>query len=365
MDGVGRATVGVIVNPLAGKDIRRLVAQASHTPDTAKIGIVRRAVIAAAESGARHILLAADPHHLARRAVEGLNLTATVELLDEPVSGSRRDTVHAAAAMGRRRVGAVIALGGDGTCRDVAMGWPDIPLIAISTGTNNVFPAALDATAAGCAAGLVASGAVPIAAVGRKAKRVSVRIETLANGASTPDRPIDDLALVEVALIATTFVGARAVTDPTTIRMVVAAFATPMGTGLSALAGRAHPMGRWDDGGVMVRVGPGGRRLRLPIAPGTFTDVELAEVTPLAVGQCVQMVGPGVLAFDGERDRRLAANQRAILCIDTDGPIVIDVERTLALAAEAGLFDLPPRLPHTFSTHSEQHKHDTETFDGH
>ncbi len=365
MDGIRSAAVGVIVNPLAGKDIRRLVAQASHTPDTAKIGIVRRAVIAAAESGARHILLAADPHHLARRAVDGLNLGATVELLDEPVSGSRRDTVGAAAAMWKREVGAVITLGGDGTCRDVAMGWPDVPLIAISTGTNNVFPSALDATAAGCAAGLVASGAVSLAAVGRRAKRVSVHVEALATREPASAHPSDDLALVEVALIDTTFVGARAVTDPTTIRMVVAAFATPMGTGLSALAGRAHPVGRWDDGGVVVRLGPGGRRLRLPIAPGTFTDVDLAEVMPLAVGQCVEMVGPGVLAFDGERDRRLAHGQRAILRVEVAGPIVIDVERTLALAAEARLFDLPSRSVHTRSTHSELHKHDTETFDGH
>ena len=29
---------------------------------------------------------------------------------------------------------AIVALGGDGTCRDVATGWPDAPLIAISTG---------------------------------------------------------------------------------------------------------------------------------------------------------------------------------------------------------------------------------------
>ena len=364
MDGTGPAVVGVIVNPLAGKDIRRLVAQASHTPDTAKIGIVRRAVIAAAESGARHILLAADPHHLARRAVEGLDLAATVELLDLRVSGSRRDTVRAAAAMWKRDVGAVIALGGDGTCRDVAMGWPDVPLIAISTGTNNVFPSALDATAAGCAAGLVASGAVPLATVGRRAKRVSVRIEVLAHAEPQPD-PTDDLALVEVALIDTTFVGARAVTDPTTIRSVVAAFATPMGTGLSALAGRAHPVGRWDDGGVMVRLGPGGRRLRLPIAPGTFTDIDLAEVVPLSLGQCIEMVGPGVLAFDGERDRRLTHGQRVALSVDAAGPIVIDVELTLALAAQAGLFDQPIQSPQPRSIHSEQHKHDTETFDGH
>ena len=40
---------------------------------------------------------------------------------------------------------------------------PDAPLIAISTGTNNVFPTALDGTTAGVAAALVATGSIDIA----------------------------------------------------------------------------------------------------------------------------------------------------------------------------------------------------------
>ena len=60
--------VGVIANPLAGKDVRRLVTAASHTSDAAKIGIVRRVAIAAAESGARSVLLADDGAVLAAPA---------------------------------------------------------------------------------------------------------------------------------------------------------------------------------------------------------------------------------------------------------------------------------------------------------
>ena len=44
--------VGIIVNPNAGKDIRRLVTPATHTSDVTKVGIVRRAIVAAFESGA-------------------------------------------------------------------------------------------------------------------------------------------------------------------------------------------------------------------------------------------------------------------------------------------------------------------------
>jgi predicted polyphosphate/ATP-dependent NAD kinase len=323
-------TVGIIVNPIAGKDIRRLVTAASHTSDSAKIGIVRRTVAAAAEAGAERILLADDPHHLAHRAVDGLD--APVFVIDEPLSGSRFDTVAAATRMWKEQVGALVVLGGDGTCRDVATGWPDAPLIAVSTGTNNVYPSSIDATSAGTAAAFVAIGAIAAADVSRRSKRVTTRV-------ITDDDVIDDLALVDLALIETTFVGSRAVMDPHTVRTVIASVATPMSTGLSSIAGRVHPIGRFEPGGVMVTLGPGGRAVRVPLSPGTFTTVSVASVTPLAEGQRVSVHGPGVLAFDGERDRRIGANVTVTASVDTSGPYLIDVERTLHLAAAAHLFE--------------------------
>ena len=49
--------------------------------------------------------------------------------------------------------GALVVLGGDGTQRAVAKAWRDAPLVPLSTGTNNVFPLHVEATAAGLAAG--------------------------------------------------------------------------------------------------------------------------------------------------------------------------------------------------------------------
>jgi hypothetical protein len=323
--------VGVVVNPLAGKDIRRLVASATHTSDASKIGTVRRAVVAAVESGATRVLVAGDPHRLAERAVDGLDLP--VEVLDEPVTGSRMDTTAAAVRMWKERVGALVVLGGDGTSRDIALGWPDAPLIAISTGTNNVYPSAIDGTSAGCAAGLVASGRVPFADVSRRSKRISVHVPG-------DERP-DDLALVDLAHVATTFVGSRAVWDPSTVRTIVAAFATPASTGLSSVAGRVSPVDRWTGGGVVVHLGPGGRRVRVPLGPGTFTTVEVAAAHRVEIGEPVRLAGAGVLAFDGERDRRMRDGVEVTATVEVAGPWLIDVERTLAAAAAAGLFDEP------------------------
>jgi len=330
------AVVGIVVNPNAGKDIRRLVSPATHVSDVTKVGIVRRAVVAAAESGASRILLAPDRHRLAERAAAGLNLP--IEIVDEPVTGTRHDTIGAARRFWKEGAGAVIALGGDGTSRDVAFGWPDAPLIPISTGTNNVFPFTVDGTSAGVAAGLVASGAIAPDDVVRRAKRVTVGV---VDGEVGDHGTHDDVAVVELALVDTRFVGARAVRDAASIRAVVAAVATPASTGLSSIAGRVHPVDRWEPGGVLVRLGRGGRRVRVPLAPGDFTTLEVAEVRPLAEGELVEFEGPGVLAFDGERDLPLSSSARVTASVDRSGPLLIDVERVLVLAAREMMFDRP------------------------
>lgn len=336
-------TVGVVVNPLAGKDLRRLVSAATHTSDGAKIGIVRRAVAAAAETGASEILLARDRHRLAERAVEGLD--APVRLLDEELTDTRADTVAAATRFWKEGVGAVIALGGDGTCRDVAIGWPDAPLIAISTGTNNVYPTSVDGTSAGTAAALIALDVVPLSDVSIRTKRVVVHCDD--DGFA---RAFDDVALVEAALIDTTFVGARAVHDPTTIRAVVAAIAHPASTGLSSIAGRLAPCSTSDDHGVFVRIGAGERALRVPLAPGSFATLEIGETRSLPLRESVCLSGPGVLAFDGERDRRIGPGATVHVHIDRNGPQLIDVAATLTIAARAQAFDASLH-PHTRPAH--------------
>src|SRR5262249_41580523 len=57
-----------------------------------------------------------------------------------------------------------------------------------------------------------------------------------------------------------------------------------------------------------------------------------------ALGEPVELVGPGVLAFDGDRERKLASGQRARVSVLRDGPFVIDVGRALHFAAERGTF---------------------------
>ena len=322
------ATVGIIANPAAGKDIRRLVASASPSSDVSKIGMIRRAVIGAVEGGARRILLSGDRQELARRALDGLeSLGAELEIFDDGLTGDARDTTDAAQRMAKEDTGAVVVLGGDGTHRDVARGWLEAPLVAVSIGTNNVFPSAVEATIAGHAAARVATGAVALDHVSATAKVIHA-----AFGGAEPE----DLALVEVALIDGSFVGSRAVWDATALRVVVAAIAEPTTVGLSAVAAMAHAVARDEPGGVRVDIGAPGTSVRAPIAPGLYAEVDVERVTRFGEGDEATLMGPGVCTFDGERDRVLAADDEVRLVIRRDGPRVIDIERAMRAIAPKG-----------------------------
>src|SRR3954467_11347137 len=78
--------IGVIVNPWAGKDIRRLHSPTGHTPDTTKVAIVRQVVVAAVASGADHVHLAQDAGRIADRAIAGL--PASVRHCVRPMEGA-------------------------------------------------------------------------------------------------------------------------------------------------------------------------------------------------------------------------------------------------------------------------------------
>ena len=52
-----------------------------------------------------------------------------------------------------------------------------------------------------------------------------------------------------------------------------------------------------------------------------------------------------MLAYDGERDRVLPEGAVATVTVDRGGPVMIDVDRALWLAATRRLFDVTSRDP--------------------
>jgi hypothetical protein len=327
----GPGIVGIIANPVSGKDIRRLVANASTSTLADKYTIIRRAVIGAAEVGVERFLFLGEPHHLGRRATETLSLPCRYDDVAIDHHYDESDTVRTAATMREAGAGAVVVLGGDGTNRATALGWRDAPLVAVSTGTNNVFPSFVEATVAGEAAGLVACGHVGLREVARPAKVVEVRV----------DGEPDDLALVDAVLVDERFVGSRALYEPATLRLAVLSRAEPAAVGVSSVGGLLEPCGPEEEGGVLVRFGAlaaAPRRLRAPLAPGWYATVGVASCERLGPDEPVEERGPGILAFDGERQRILRRGQRARLRVRRAGPWVIDTGRALHLAARRAVF---------------------------
>jgi hypothetical protein len=250
-----------------------------------------------------------------------------VEFLDLPLTETAADTTAAVTAMVERGVGALVVLGGDGTNRVVAGACGDVPIVSLSTGTNNVFPELREATVAGLAAGLVATGRVAAGEVCRRNKMLLV-----------DDGERRDVALVDVCATTHQAVAARAVWEAESIRALFVSFAEPDAIGLSAIAGLVHPVAREDPWGLSLDLAPLPRarwRVRAPIAPGLVVDVGVDGVTPMAPGER-RPVPPGVISLDGEREIEPNGRHRTVR-LELGGPFTIDVRRTLGVAAERGL----------------------------
>ncbi len=326
------STVGIIANPAAGKDIRRLVAHGRFVPNNEKVNILRRVLAGLAATPVERVVMMPDTGMLCHAAASGSPQGLEAMMLDMAIAGAEGDSTRAAKAMAEMGVSCIVTLGGDGTNRAVAKGSGRVPLVPISTGTNNVFPYMVEGTVAGLAAGVVASGEVDVEPVTMRTKLLQVSV----------DGSESDSALVDVAVSAVPFAGARAIWDMSTVSEVFLARAEPDGIGLSAIGARLERVGAEDEHGVHVRIGRPGVTVSAPIAPGVVEDVPVEGWSRLHPGEPVKVgLDPCTIALDGERSIRVAPGQRAEVTLTRDGPPVVDVSAALARASEAGLFVRP------------------------
>jgi predicted polyphosphate/ATP-dependent NAD kinase len=347
---VGDAIVGIVANPLSGRDIRRLVTQASVFPTAEKANMIQRMLTALAAVGVDRVLLGTDLGGISAavlRAVErrramgragsgglGPDRWPEVEFLDgQPIRQTAQDTVEAVRRMVTAGARVIVCLGGDGTARVAAATVGEVPLLALSTGTNNVFPAVREATTAGLAAGLVATGAVPAGEVTARAKLLEAR----AGGRA-------ETALVDVAVCTERHVASRAVWDPATLTQLFCAFAEPDAIGLSAVLGQLSPVTRGDPNGVTARLAPDGpHQVLAAIGPGLVVPVGVRDIQPMRPGAAYQVEArAGVLAVDGERELTFEPGERPTVRLRADGPWCVDVPAVLAASARLGLLRRGP-----------------------
>ena len=120
-----------------------------------------------------------EPIGIASGALTDQTEEAELEILDIGARVAPADTARAALAMSDRWSIVVITLGGVGTNRTIARVWPEVTLVPMSTGTNNVFPSLVEPTVAGAAAGLVATGKADEDEVAPRSKMLHLDLEFL------------------------------------------------------------------------------------------------------------------------------------------------------------------------------------------
>jgi predicted polyphosphate/ATP-dependent NAD kinase len=341
-------TVGVIANPASGRDIRRLVAGASVFGNADKAGMVFRLLAGLGAAGVGRVLMlpAADGltttlhRHLHARhtasAFAGAAPFPVLEELDVTLHGTARDSVVAVERLLAAGVAAIVVLGGDGTHRVVARACGDVPLCALSTGTNNAFPAMRETTVAGIATGLVATGRA-----GPDALRRETALAVEVPGADP------DLALVDVAVSRERFIGARALWRPEDVSELFVTFANPSAVGLSAIAGALRPLERGGGRGLHVRLAHDpadtAHVVQVALAPGLVVAVAVAGHRVLELGEQAEIAsGPGTVALDGEREIERRHSEPVTVRL-VPGPLTIDVDAVMrSAAADATLAQRSP-----------------------
>jgi predicted polyphosphate/ATP-dependent NAD kinase len=317
--------VGIIANPASGTDIRRLVAYGSVFNNQEKVRIVRRILLGLQAAGVHQVFYMPDYYGIVQRAQDALNTDLEISPLVFDAKADQRDSIHAAAMLAEKGAGCIITLGGDGTNRVVAKGSRHLPILPVSTGTNNVFPYMIEGTIAGWAAGLIATGKVR-----REAGTfVSTRLEVVVEGQYT------DMAIVDAVVCDDNFIGSRAVWKMEKIRQVFLNRCSPVNIGFSSIGGMLRAIAPDDPLSMILELGPNGQRLRAPVAPGVFETVSVEDARLMTPGDEVALrCTPCVVALDGERELEVKKGQRATIHLGAAGPVVVDVDRTMTLAMQ-------------------------------
>ncbi len=326
------SSVGIIANPAAGKDVRRVVSYTNFTSNVIKSNQIRAIISGIDSTGVEEILIMPDYDFLGQRALMGISGTeikAKVSMLDMPLEFNGKDSTLAAKLMEKAGVGCIVTLGGDGTNRDVAKGTRNVPIVPVSSGTNNVFPVLIDPASAGIAAGIIALNFLKDGKTIRNHKRLVI----IKNGQEV------DMALVDAVVLDRQFVGSRAFWDLAEVKQAVCTRAEPHNLGMTRVGGNLHPIGTDEERGIYVKLGEGNVKVKASVLPGLISEVSLAELKILKIGESVKVEHkPSVIALDGERELLVKSSDDALIRLQKDGPPVVNIAETLREAVKKGFF---------------------------
>ncbi|MBY6799443.1 ATP-NAD kinase [Clostridium botulinum] len=328
--------IGIIANPASGKDIRRLVSHATTIDNNEKVNIVERIVLSAEAFGVKDILIMPDTFQIGYKVLDNLNtlgeLSTNLQIMNMKVRGSIDDTINAAKLMEEYGVDCLVVLGGDGTSRAVAKSINKIPIISISTGTNNVYPEMLKGTVVGMAAAFVASQKFGLNNIYHRDKRIEI----------FKDGALVDIALVDSVISKNLFVGAKAIWDVEDMEKIIVTRAHPGTIGFSSLVGCRKIIEIEDDFGAVIDLTENKYKIIAPIAAGTIEKVHMGDTKIINLNEEYKFTSKekGVIALDGEREISFKKGETFIFKITRKGPIRVNIKSALELAQAQGFFNI-------------------------
>ena len=327
------AIIGVIANPASGKDIRRLVSYATIIDNNEKVNICQRVVLAAQEMGIDEFVFMPETFMIGAKVEENLRLDgklkSKIRVLDFTIDASMSDSVEAAGMMEEMGVGCIVVLGGDGTSRAAAKAVSRVPLLPVSTGTNNVYPLFAEGTVIGMAAAAVSRVQSPYSCCIHD-KRIEIYV----------DGEFRDIALIDTVVSADFFAGSRAIWDPAHINRIIVSRCHPATIGFSAVPGAYRVIKDSDPFGMAVRLWNGGERVIASIAAGVMTEVEISDSKLLKLGETYEFNAEErcMIALDGERELPVAAGSRVKICVTGNGPWRVLPEKAIEEAQRHGMY---------------------------
>jgi len=318
---------------MSGKDIRRLVACGTVSSNTHKTNIILRLLHGLEASGVHGVEIMPDVYGIGLEAKERFfranKSTMDVSFLDMQIKTNEEDSHRAACLLQDLGVQCIITLGGDGTNRLVAKGCGGVPLLPLSTGTNNVFPLAVEPTVGGMAAGLISRKLLDPEEILSQHKRLDI----------LNNNEVVDIALIDAVVMKARDIGTRAVWDVDQIKQIVQTCASLSDIGLSSIGGCLHRIRPCDGQGLNVEIGEGGCSVLAPIAPGLLKEVSVRSARIIEIGETVPVRSlPSILALDGERAFRMKPGDDISIRLNKSGPRVVKVHEVLKQATEKGLF---------------------------
>ena len=303
----------------------------------AKRDIVARIAAGADSVGVNEIYIVDEPFRIASMALDWMPLKAKVVTLEIELHHDTTDTERAVRAFVGEGVEVIVSLGGDGTNRIIARSAPQLELIPLSTGTNNVFPSMVEPTTAGVVAALAAMGRFSDDATRGIRNRAKVLHTAFSDG-------INDIALIDAVQLRDDFVGNLLPYDEAKLKKILLTRALPDRVGMSPVGGLISVVEEKDDFGLLVEVSEMEDSevfIRVPLSPGFFKDVAISRSQRVDLGEKVTFEGEGILALDGDREHKLG-NQRSVAAtIRRDGPWVYDVGAAMRYAVAEGMMLRP------------------------